>query len=123
MIYRLAAPDGGSALHLIGNWREPSERCRIVQGVGYTEHDAIADWAAGRGYAVVEVPAVPPAFTEQLARLDAWPHEIALWPRDGADPDSHFRFANTLGANTTRATRSNNHFIDIRDVLSGAVTA
>lgn len=122
-IHRLTASEGGKALHLIGNWREPDERCRIVLGVGYTESERIAEWAAEHDYDVAVVDEIPEAFAEQLGRVDAWPHEIALWPRDGADPDSHYRFSNSLGANTTRAGRSTSHYIDIRDVLSGAVTA
>lgn len=121
-IYRLTAPDGTAALSTIGNHREGS-RCRVILGVGYTVVESVAEYGRRRGYGVETVDEIPAGYATQLARLAAWPAEIALWGRDGADPDSHYRFENTLHANTTRATRSTHQYIDIRDVLDGVVTA
>lgn len=111
-IYMLQASTDSTSL--IGPRHDPEAGCRIILGRGYTESDAIADYAARAGYEVSEVPEIPHAYLEQKARLDAWPAEyINSGHTDGADPEWKY-FVTGLDGHTP---------VDIRDIISGAVSA
>lgn len=111
-IYMLQAPTDSTSK--IGSRHEHGEGCRVILGRGYTTSDAIADYATRAGYTVTEVPEIPPAYLEESARLDAWPKEYLNGGRsDGANPSSKYLVTGLDGQTS----------VDIRDIISGAVSA
>lgn len=84
----------------------------LILGIGYTDRHDIAERLAERGYTVDEVDTVPADHDAQVARLEAWPWPIEVNQNDGADSEHKYRFTSTDGQHH-----------DIRDLLSGALTA
>ncbi len=126
-IYHLLTPNADH-LGILGDRTHPTARCRIIFGVGYTEDSRLVDYARDHGWTVEEIDEVPEVFAAWVARLDAWPFgEITLAPHDVADPDPdhHLRFRNDHQVNThgPDVRFSTPTHLDIRDVLSGALTA
>ena len=110
-IHRLTAPSDTTSV--IGTPHDSEHHVRLVLGVGFTDDQHVADWAAARGYTVEEVEEVPAAPLERVARLDAWPQTmIRLSVADGADPDQQYRFTGPDGHTQ----------YDIRDVVAGVTT-
>lgn len=110
--YMLQAPSDSTSK--IGPRHEPGEGCRIILGRGYTTSEGIVDYATRVGYAVTEVPEIPPTYIEESARLDAWPKEyLNAGQSDGADPSYKYLVTGLDGQTP----------VDIRDIISGAVSA
>ena len=109
-MYKLEAPQDSTSI--IGDQHNPGS-VRIILGVGYTDRPTLAEWARDHGYTVTKVDETPAEHLQRLARLTAWPSPIVTGRADGADPDQKYRFTGPDGHTQ----------YDIRDVLSGAVTA
>lgn len=107
--YRLTAPTDSTSV--IGDRHNRGNRTRIILGRGYTTNESIAEYAARAGYDVTEVPQIPSAYLDQVARIDALGFEPSF-SQDAADPDARFRFTGPDGHTQ----------IDIRHVVSGVVT-
>lgn len=106
-MYKLTAPTDNTARHgghLDYFW--------TVLGIAYVERLDIAEHLAARGYTVEEVDEVPAEHEARVARLEAWPWPITVGQADGADPEHRYRFTDPDGTHH-----------DIRDLLSGALTA
>lgn len=114
-IYRMTAPDPAEAavISMLGKGM-PADPARVllIFGVGYTDSEAAKSYATRKGYTVDKVDEIPTEYTEQCARLDAWPyHGIFTNPTiDGTDPNSKYYYPGPDG--TT---------VDVRDILSGAL--
>jgi hypothetical protein len=110
MPYMLTAQNDSTSV--IGDRHDPLSRIRIILGRGYTNSEAAVSFATRAGYDVTEVAQIPPAYLEQVARIDALQIEPSF-SQDGADPEAKYMFTGKDG----------HTHIDIRDVISGALTA
>lgn len=108
-IYKLRAPNNSTSI--IGD-RHTRPALWLILGVAYTDSETVAQYASRNLYAVTEVDEIPNDYVEQSRRLDAFPGIPVNALTDGADADQAFRFD---GPGHTQ--------IDIRDVISGRVTA
>lgn len=109
--YRLTAPNDVTCV--IGN-RHTSTPLWMILGRAYTDSEAVLAFAERQGYDVSEVPEIPSFYLEQAARLNAYPGiTVNAGGADGADADAKYMITGPDGHTQ----------VDIRDIISGRVTA
>ncbi len=106
-LYKIVAPGAAPPANLIG---QPGTGCWLVNGVGYTTSDPVANYCTRAGYTVTTVGSVPQTYSDQASSLSKQRVIKAAGPVvDGADPNSVNRHP-TLGGDNTG---------DVNNVLAG----